>query len=103
METKSENAKDIKILPDVSDRDHDNVAARLIMPQNPDPYFAASARYAVKNGNTRFASLRGGIVPLSHATRVMQQLQQAGIISKEPPHLVLVRDCEALEKALARL
>ncbi len=91
METKSENAKDIKILPDVSDRDHDNVATRLIMPQNPDPYFAAAARYAVKNGNTRFASLRGGIV------------QQAGIISKEPPHLVLVRDCEALEKALARL
>lgn len=80
-------------------RDHDNLAARLIMPQDPDPYFATAARYVVKTGNTRFSSsLRGGVVPLPHSTRVMQQLQRAGIISSEQPYTVIVRDMETLEK-----
>lgn len=104
MDTKAENRKKDKILPDTPNRDHDNLAARLIMPQDPDPYFATAARYVVKTGNTRFSSsLRGGVVPLSHMTRVMQQLQRAGIISSERPYTVIVRDMEALEKALARL
>ncbi len=99
LDTKAENRKKNKILPDTPNRDHDNLAARLIMPQDPGPYFATAARYVVKRGNTRFSSsLRRGVVPLSHSTRVMQQLQRAGIISSEQPYTVIVRDMETLEK-----
>lgn len=103
MDAKSANEKKDKVMPNTRNRDHDNIAARLVMPSNPDIFFARAARYVVKTGNVRFSSLRDGCVPLAHAARVMQQLQQAGIISKEQPYTVIVRDIEALEKALARL